>query len=534
MATPRRAGRRVWRFRLNDTTLEVSAKQPARERQVRRRGRLTLILGVLAAFAAFAAVAYADDVSNNLDVNVDATAETLNLTFPGPNGAVGLYVQPTGGDGKPGCNLTGSTTLVVSVASSNTAVVTVTPSSITFTSCGDTPTITVTLQSVGSATVSISQASNSTTGTFNLAPATFSVNVTAPAPSDTTAPTAAPAQSPLANANGWNNGDVLVAWNWTDNAGGSGIDAAACTTSSTSSGEGEIALNATCKDLAGNTGNASYSVKVDKTAPTASASASPTANLNGWNKTDVTVSFSGSDTLSGVDSCDADVLLSSEGAGQSASGTCTDKAGNVSAPATASGINIDKTQPTVSLVGGPADDGTYYFGFVPAPPTCNGSDLLSGLDGICLVSGYSNAVGSHTVTATANDQAGNTNSDSHSYTVLAWTLNGFYQPVDMGGVFNAVKGGSTVPLKFEVFAGATELTEVGYIKSLRSGGVACNATAPVDDIETSATGGTSLRYDTTAGQFIYNWQTPKQAGKCYSVTMTTQDGSSLSAYFRLK
>lgn len=55
-----------------------------------------------------------------------------------------------------------------------------------------------------------------------------------------------------------------------------------------------------------------------------------------------------------------------------------------------------------------------------------------------------------------------------------------------------------------------------------------------DDIEVTATGGTSLRYDSIGGQFIYNWQTAKKPGSCYKITMTTQDGSSLSAYFRLK
>jgi hypothetical protein len=55
---------------------------------------------------------------------------------------------------------------------------------------------------------------------------------------------------------------------------------------------------------------------------------------------------------------------------------------------------------------------------------------------------------------------------------------------------------------------------------------------PLDEF--SATGGTSLRYDTTGGQFIFNWQTPKKAGICYMVTMTTQDGSGLSAYFKAK
>ena len=399
------ARRREVRFRLFRVRREVSA-ETSMEGQVRRGGRLALFCGAVAAFAAFAAVAYADDVSNNLDGTIDATAETLNLTFPGSSGAVGLYVQPTNTDGKNGCNLTGSTSLVVSVTSSNPAVATVSPSSITFSSCGDTPTITVTPQSVGAAMVSVSQTSNSTAGTFNLTPASFAVNVVAPVPSDTTAPTAAPVQTPAANGNGWNNTDVLVAWNWTDNAGGSGIDSAACTTTSTTSGEGELTLNATCKDLAGNTGSASYTVKVDKTAPTASASASPAANANGWNKTDVTVSFSGNDGLSGIESCDADVVLSGEGANQSASGTCTDKAGNESALATASGINIDKTAPTVALVGGPAQGGTYYFGFVPAAPTCNASDPLSGLDGVCDVSGYSNAVGTHTVTADSDRPSG--------------------------------------------------------------------------------------------------------------------------------
>lgn len=59
-------------------------------------------------------------------------------------------------------------------------------------------------------------------------------------------------------------------------------------------------------------------------------------------------------------------------------------------------------------------------------------------------------------------------------------------------------------------------------------------TPGVDDpLETLATGGTSLRYDTTAGQFIYNWQTPKTPGS-FKVTLTAPDGSTIVAYVRLK
>jgi len=53
--------------------------------------------------------------------------------------------------------------------------------------------------------------------------------------------------------------------------------------------------------------------------------------------------------------------------------------------------------------------------------------------------------------------------------------------------------------------------------------------------EVAASGGTVLRHHSTGiGQFIYNWQMPKKLGACYKVTMTTQDGSALSALFKLK
>jgi hypothetical protein len=245
----------------------------------------------------------------------------------------------------------------------------------------------------------------------------------------------------------------------------------------------------------------------------------------------VTVHFAGVDGLSGIDFCDADVVLSSEGAGQSASGTCTDKAGNVSSPASVTGIEIDKTNPTLAWDGGPADGSSHYFGSVPPAPTCTAADALSGPD-TCVVTGYATTVGPHTMTAKAKDKAGNTYGEQRSYTVLAWTLTGFFQPVDMGNVLNVVKNGSTVPLKFRILAGSTELTDIADVKSLKYGQIACDSSAPNDDIETVATGGTVLRYD--GGQFIYNWKTPSLPGKCVSVTMTTQDGSTLNAYFKLK
>jgi hypothetical protein len=116
----------------------------------------------------------------------------------------------------------------------------------------------------------------------------------------------------------------------------------------------------------------------------------------------------------------------------------------------------------------------------------------------------------------------------------AYTLKGFYQPVDMNGVYNLVKGGSAVPFKFEVFNGLTELTDSAEIQSIATTQIACNAQASTDNIETTVAGSANLRYDPAEGQFIFNWKTPKAAGTCYQVTLTTIDGSSLAAFFKLK
>jgi hypothetical protein len=136
------------------------------------------------------------------------------------------------------------------------------------------------------------------------------------------------------------------------------------------------------------------------------------------------------------------------------------------------------------------------------------------------------------VTASATDKAGNSASASATYTVLAWSLKGFYAPVVMNGVFNVVRSGSPVPLKFEVFAGPKELSDTSVVKSLTYVLVACST--GTEDGAASATGGSALRYDKAAGHFIQNWQTPRKAGACYRVTMMTRDGSSLVAFFRLK
>src|SRR5687768_11756908 len=126
------------------------------------------------------AAAFGDTITNNLDASVDTVAEVMALNAGGPPGSTQLYVVENNGDGKNGCNLTGSTTFTVAVASSNTSVATVSPASVTFGSCADTKVLTVTPVAVGSATISLTQTGNTTSGSFTVGSATFTAAVAPP------------------------------------------------------------------------------------------------------------------------------------------------------------------------------------------------------------------------------------------------------------------------------------------------------------------------------------------------------------------
>lgn len=839
-----------------------SGTTTAGDRSLLRRTSTRAAAAVAAAGLVLAGggVAWADDIYNNLDATFDTEAEVMPLNVGGSSGSTTLAVDPENDDGKKGCNLTSQSTVTLQLASSNTSVATVSPATVTFDSCGATRALTINPVGSGSATVSATVVTNTTGGTFNLAPATFTVNVAAPAPSNTaprlsisevtagasypkgSVPTAmcnvtdaedgnssfaatlsalsgddaatgigsqtascsytdkgglkaassvpyniiddtAPGISYTLDAaeadglNGWYKSAVTLKWivaegdsfstldkigcvdvtvtldqlpadyscsasssggsagtvtvpikkdgtaptvsyadatgaagndNWytsdvlarfiaadgtsglatssqevsssgegvdvrvlspafTDNAGNTvpdgtisqsfkidktapsvTYDAAtgtagfggwytsdvqasfnatdgtsgplSATQTVTSSGEGEAVtvqspafsdnagnttpagaasqqfkidktapsvgydgvasgtlgendwyvtdvgarftatdatsglltssqtvyssgeaadvtvLSPAFVDNAGNTtpaGATSQSFKIDKTAPTVDyVGTSPAANRDGWYNSDVEVTFGATDLVSGP--VDATKSVTSSGVGDSVivqSPEFKDLAGNVrAAGATSTTLKIDKTAPTVTF-DSVIEDG--YYGSTPAQPTCSASDSLSGVRGACEVKGYGTGVGKYTLTATATDFAGNTTTITRSYEVKAWSLKGFYQPVDMNGVLNTVKGGSTVPAKFEVFAGTVELTDPSLVKMTASK-IACSSGAVTDDIELVATGSTSLRYDAIGGQFIYNWKTPALPGSCYRLTMTAADSTSISADFKLK
>jgi hypothetical protein len=343
-------------------------------------------------------------------------------------------------------------------------------------------------------------------------------------PSDTTPPVITADVSGTLGNNGWYVSDVTVSWTVVDNESAiSSTTGCGPTTISTDTEGTTMTCSATS---AGGTSSDSVTIKRDATAPTINGSAAPPANGAGWNNTDVTVSFTCGDNLSGVASCGPDQTLSNEGAGQSATGNAFDIAGN-SASATVSGINIDKTAPTLNPT------------VSPNPVLLNGSatasagatDSLSGVASSSCGSVDTSTVGPKSVICSATDNAGNSNSAAANYSV-AFKFVGFTSPVDNPNVLNRAKAGQAIPFKWRLLDAndqpVTSLSGVGAtVESL-----SCALGTTADAVEEYATGSSGLQ-NLGNGYYQWNWKTPTSyANSCKTFRLDLGEDSPRTALFQ--
>lgn len=223
---------------------------------------------------------------------------------------------------------------------------------------------------------------------------------------DKTAPTIDGSRSPLANGAGWNNSSVTVSFSCDDTL--SGVLSCQEPVLLGSEGAGQYA-EGTAYDLADNSQTTAVeNINIDLTSPSISAAASPSPNAAGWNSSDVTVSFTCSDALSGVDSCTSPVFLTGDGAGQTVPGTATDKAGN-SNSTTSAAVNIDKTRPTITGSAYPsANSAGWNNSAVTVTFTCN--DATSGIQSCTSPEGLTSEGTGQSASGSATDKAGNSNS----------------------------------------------------------------------------------------------------------------------------
>jgi Thrombospondin type 3 repeat len=113
-----------------------------------------------------------------------------------------------------------------------------------------------------------------------------------------------------------------------------------------------------------------------------------------------------------------------------------------------------------------------------------------------------------------------------------YNFTGFFQPVDNGSVLNAVKAGSSIPVKFSLGANLG-LDILAATNSPTTGTVSCTSVPAVDPIEEVTTSSSGLHYE--GGQYVYVWKTQSAwKGTCRKFVLTLKDGTQHIALFQFK
>jgi hypothetical protein len=300
---------------------------------------------------------------------------------------------------------------------------------------------------------------------------------------------------------------------------------------------GLTSVACSAEDTHKNTASGSFPVTVvDTTAPALTMPADQTIEATGPNGAKTAFNASAHDIVEGdvAVTCDASTGDMFTLGATTVHCTATDKAGNQATREFVVKV-VDSTAPSITV---PADMTATATGPNGAAVTftTSANDLVGGTIAVACTpaSGSTFKPGTTTVTCTATDGAGNVGSTSFKVNV-GFNAGGFLQPVNPNpAVRNTVKGGSTVPLKWQVRnPTGSYFGDIGMVSSFTTTKLTCSTLAATEEpVEITTTGGTVLRYSDS--QFIQNWQTPKAPGSCYRAAVTLTDGTTISAVFELK
>jgi len=136
--------------------------------------------------------------------------------------------------------------------------------------------------------------------------------------------------------------------------------------------------------------------QLDTTPPTITFTVAPEPNGAGWHRSDVTITFTCTDSESGIADCPAPITVTTEGASQVVSGTATDVAGN--SATTSVSVNLDKTAPAI-LISSPSNGASVTDPLLTITGTVSDANPLSGftINGVSVTPDGSGAF-THTLT----------------------------------------------------------------------------------------------------------------------------------------
>jgi hypothetical protein len=115
--------------------------------------------------------------------------------------------------------------------------------------------------------------------------------------------------------------------------------------------------------------------------------------------------------------------------------------------------------------------------------------------------------------------------------VFGYALGGLRSPVNLPPTLTTTRAGATLPLKWTIadrqgFA----VTDLAAVSSITYKPASCTAfpTEPAGGADANAAGGSALRYDAPAAQYVFNWKTPGTPG-CYALFVTLDTAQVLQA-----
>ncbi len=227
---------------------------------------------------------------------------------------------------------------------------------------------------------------------------------------DDTGPTVTATPSRNPDANGWYNHTLSVSFSGTDAP--SGIDSCVPPQPYSGPDSANASVSGSCVDRAGNTTVRSFGLSYDSTVPQVTGS-TPSRNpdQNGWYNHAFTVTFAGTDAMSGIDSCTQTTYSEPDDATGAVNGTCRDRAGNTSVASTFN-FQYDSTGPVVTVTPSRAPDSNGWYNHA-LTVSFSGTDATSGIDSCVQPQGYSGPDNANaSVSGSCRDRAGNTTARS--------------------------------------------------------------------------------------------------------------------------
>ena len=220
---------------------------------------------------------------------------------------------------------------------------------------------------------------------------------------DATAPSATGGLARPPDANGWHNHPVALQVTGSD--GLSGIASCGGAAFAGPDGKGHQ-VSGGCTDVAGNpSAPVTRTIDYDATGPVATAALERGPDVEGWYNHPVAATVSGTDATSGLAGCTGATYSGPDGAAQTAPGSCTDVAGNTSAPVGVA-LNYDATAPAVAATLARAPDSNGWFNH-PVAAIGTGTDGASGVAGCTSASYGGPDTAGVSLAVTCRDRAGN-------------------------------------------------------------------------------------------------------------------------------